>query len=272
MTKPVSRNNPRIKQIRRLIAHRKERDTSELFTVEGIHHIGEAIEAHARLEYLCYSLDLLNSDFARRLIQEQEQLGIPCLEVDGDTFSNLAGKENPQGIMAVVHLPRNKLDDLDSEALKWIVALVAPQDPGNIGTILRTIDAVGASCLLLLDDPANNQYCADPFHPSSVRASMGAVFWYPVVFAKFSEFVQWVKNKRYKIYGTSAHASLNYRMIDRFERPLVLLMGSEREGLTPYQSAVCDVMLSIPMRGRVSSLNLGIATGIMLYTIAEKLY
>lgn len=271
MTTSVSRNNPRIKQIRRLLAHRKERDATGLFIVEGIHHVGEALEAHAHLEYLCYAPDLLDSEFARQLVAEQEQQGTLCLAVDGDTFTSLAGKDNPQGIMAVVRQRHHKLENLRSETFKWVVALVAPQDPGNIGTILRTIDGVGASGLLLLDDPANNRYCADPYHPSSVRASMGSIFWYPVVFAKFSEFVQWAKNSRYKIYGTSAHSTLDYHKVERFEQPLVLLMGSEREGLTPFQTAVCDMMLSIPMHGRVSSLNLGIATSIMLYTISEKL-
>ncbi len=271
MRTPVSRNNPKIRQVRRLLAHRKERDASGLFVVEGIHHVGEVIEARARVEYLCYAPDLLGSDFAYRLIDELEQRGIPCLAVADDTFTSLAGKDNPQGIMAVVHQPHHNLESLDPRDSKWLVALVAPQDPGNIGTILRTIDSVGASGLLLLDDPANNQHCADPYHPSAVRASMGALFWYPIVSVKFSEFVQWAKNMHYKIYGTSAHANLDYRKIDQVDQPLILLMGSEREGLTPYQSAVCDVMLRIPMRGRVSSLNLGVATGIMLYAISEKL-
>ena len=223
------------------------------------------------MEYICYAPDLLSSDFARHLIHDQEQRGIPCLAVDGDTFASLAGKENPQGIIAVARQAARKILDLTPGTLKWGVALVAPQDPGNIGTILRTIDAVGASGLLLLDDPANGQFCADPYHPSSVRASMGAIFWYPLVWAKFSEFVQWAKNHRYKIYGTSAHANQDYRQVEHFSQPLILLMGSEREGLTPFQSAVCDVMLNLPMHGRVSSLNLAIATGVMLYTMADKL-
>ncbi len=271
MTKPVSRNNPKIKQIHQLMALRKEREATGLFAVEGIHPVGEAIEAHSRVEYICYAPELLSSDFAQRLIDEQAGLGVPCLPVDADTFSSLAGKENPQGIIAVVRQPHRKLKDLTSDNFKWGVALVAPQDPGNIGTILRTIDAVGASGLLLLDDPAAGQYCADPYHPSAVRASMGTIFWHPLVGAKFSEFVQWTRNQHYKIYGTSAHANQDYRTIEKFEQPLILLMGSEREGLTPFQSAVCNVVLGMPMRGRVSSLNLAIATGVMLYKIADKL-
>jgi TrmH family RNA methyltransferase len=271
MTTLLSRNNPKVKQIRQLLGQRKERDSTGLFAVEGIHHVGEAISAHAKMEYLCYAPDFLTSDFAHRLIHSQSQLGIPCLAVDGDTFTGLSGKENPQGIIAVVHQSRIQLDSLTPENFTWGVALVAPQDPGNIGTILRTIDAVGASGLFLLDDPANNQFSADPYHPSSVRASMGALFWHPVVSATFSEFERWVKANAFTIYGTSAHATQDYRQVERFMPPLVLLMGSEREGLTPAQSAICHGMLNIPMRGRVTSLNLAIATGVLLYSILDKL-
>lgn len=271
MTTLVSRNNPKVKQIRQLSAHRKERDKTGLFVVEGIHHLGEAIEARMRLEILCYSPQLLNSDFALQLIREQEQKGIPCLAVDVDTFTSLAGKDNPQGVLAVVHQQRKLLTSLSPQTFQWGVALVAPQDPGNIGTILRTIDAVGADGLLLLDDPDNNQFCADPYHPSSVRASMGAIFWYPLAGGKFNEFVQWAKSHHYKVYGTSAHANQDYRQVEHFDKPFVLLMGSEREGLTPFQASICDVMLKIPMQGRASSLNLAVATGVMLYTILTRL-
>ncbi|HEX9091225.1 MAG TPA: RNA methyltransferase, partial [Anaerolineales bacterium] len=121
------------------------------------------------------------------------------------------------------------------------------------------------------DDPANNQYSADPYHPSSVRASMGSIFWYPLVSATFSEFRQWASTCGYTVYGTSAHAQQDYRQVEHIERPLILLMGSEREGLTPSQFEVCEVMLKIPMHGRVTSLNLAIATGVMLYAIADHM-
>ncbi len=267
----TSRNNPRIKQIRQLLGQRKERQASGLFVVEGIRHVGEAVAAQANLEYICYSPDLLSSDFARQLVEKQAELGTACFAIDGETFNRLAGKENPQGILAVVRKPRAELDNLTPKNFPWGVALVAPQDPGNIGTILRTIDATGASGLILLDDPATQQYTTDPYHPSSVRASMGAIFWYPLVSATFSEFSHWEKSNRYKIYGTSAHATQDYRQVEHFDRPFILLMGSEREGLTTSQSAVCDVMLRIPMQGRVTSLNLAVATGVMLYTSADKL-
>ena len=270
MTNLISRNNPKIKQIHKLLSQRKQRHSSGLFVVEGIRHVGEACAAHADVDYICYAPDLLTSDYAHQLVQEQSGLGIPCIPVDKGTFTSLASKDNPPGILAVVRQPRMQLESLSIENFKWGVALVAPQDPGNIGSILRTIDAVGANGLLLLDDPANSQFSADPYHPSAVRASMGAIFWHPIVSTTFSSFVQWDRFREYHVYGTSAHATEDYRTLERYETPMILLMGSEREGLTPSQSAVCEAMLSLPMRGRVTSLNLAVAAGVVLYKMMSE--
>lgn len=270
MTTLTSRSNPKIKQIHQLLSQRKQRDSSGLFVAEGIRHVGEACAAPVQVEYIIYAPALLTSDFALRLVKEQSGLGVPCYEVAADVFASLANKENPQGIIAVVRQLRLALEDLSSVNFNFGVALVAPQDPGNIGSILRTIDAVGASGLLLLDDPSNNKFSADPFHPNSVRASMGAIFWYPVVRSDFDNFSMWARENQYHTYGTSSHSTKDYLAIERYESPMVLLMGSEREGLTAAQSAVCDEMVRIPMQGRVTSLNLAIATGVMLYSILAK--
>jgi TrmH family RNA methyltransferase len=271
MTTLTSRNNPKIKQIHHLLTHRKPRDASGLFVVEGIRHVGEACAAQAAVAYIVYAPAMLTSDFALRLVEEQAAHGVPCYPLDNEDFKSLATRDNPQGIIAVVQQPPRHLDDLSVSTFNWGVALVAPQDPGNIGSILRTIDAVGASGLLLIDDPATSQYSADPYHPSSVRASMGAIFWYPPISTDFSSFSAWARANGYHIYGTSAHSSQDYRTMERYTSPLFLLMGSERQGLTADQSALCDEMVSLPMRGRVTSLNLAIATGVMLYSILNKL-
>jgi RNA methyltransferase, TrmH family len=271
MTTLTSRNNPKLKQVRLLLQQRKARLETGLFVVEGIRHVGEAIDASAHVEYLCYAPDLLTSEYAHKLVQEQEKRGMPCYAVSKEIFVDLAEKDNPQGLLAVMRQPRLALDSLSPETHPWLIALVAPQDPGNIGSILRTIDAVGASGLLLLDDPADQQRSADPYHPSAVRASMGALFWHPLVNASFPDFTRWAKQHAYHIYGTSAHAAQDYRQVHAYQSPLILLLGTEREGLTPEQAAVCDSMLCMPMKGRVTSLNLSIATGIMLYAILDKL-
>jgi TrmH family RNA methyltransferase len=260
-----SRTNPKIKEIRAL-RQRKKRQESGLFLVEGIRHVGEAVEAGQRgnsfvVETILWSPDLLRSEFARQIVEEQSTRGVLCIPVSPDIFASIAEKENPQGILAVVRPPTIRLGDLSSENMDWAVALVAPQDPGNLGTILRTADAVGAEGLLLLDSSV------DPYHPSSVRASMGAIFWRPVVSATFEEFAAWAGKHGYHIYGTSARGSVDYLSVERYDKPRILLLGSEREGLTAEQAAVCEQFVRLPMLGRATSLNLAVAAGVLLYAM-----
>ena len=153
--------------------------------------------------------------------------------------------------------------NLIPEKFPWGVALVAPQDPGNLGAILRTIDAVGASGLILLDSSV------DLYHPSAVRASMGTLFWYPVVMSSFSDFASWTGTRHYHVYGSSARADHDYQDAKPYRTPRILLMGSERDGLTDEQRAVCEMVVGLPMMGRSSSLNLAVAAGILLYAMSE---
>lgn len=94
---------------------------------------------------------------------------------------------------------------------------------------------------------------------------MGTLFWYPVVTAAFDDFAQWSRLHGYHVYGTSAHGRAPYQEVAAYTQPMILLMGSEREGLTEGQRAACELVISLPMRGRASSLNLAVATGVMLY-------
>jgi TrmH family RNA methyltransferase len=261
MTTLTSPSNPKLKLIRALRTQRKQRDETGLCVVEGIRHVGEALQAGAQVAYLCYAPERLESEFGRRLVAEQASRGLPCYAVAAEVFESLADKDNPQGLLAVVHQPRRSLQELDGGSFPWGVALVAPQDPGNIGTILRTVDAVGASGVLLLDDSA------DAYAPAAVRASMGSLFSHPVVRARFDEFAAWAQMQGYHIYGTSAHGSLDYRQVQAYSRPCILLLGSERQGLSAEQAAVCEGMLRLPMLGRASSLNLAVAAGVLLYAM-----
>jgi TrmH family RNA methyltransferase len=254
--------NPHVKQVRRL-SQRQVRDETGLFVVEGIRHVGEAVGASADVQYLCYAPDLLESKFAYQLIEQQSARGVHCYALAPDVFRSLAEKENPQGLLAVVRQPRATLEHLTPGAFPWGVALVAPQDPGNIGAILRTLDAVGASGLLLLDGGA------DPYHPNSVRASMGALFWKPIASASFAEFTSWARRHGYHVYGTSAGGDKDYRST-AYTRPLILLLGSEQKGLSPEQMAACEQVVRLPMQGRVTSLNLAVAAGVMLYEMMSQ--
>ncbi len=254
----TSLSNPLIKQARAL-RQKKGRQESGLFLVEGLLHVGEAVEAGWHVESLLYCPERLRSGFGRQLVERLAADGVRCAPVSEAVFASFAEKDNPQGIAALVrqrHLP------LDSfPPFRLAVALVSPQDPGNIGSIFRTIDAVGADGLLLLEGGA------DPYQPACVRASMGTLFWKPFVQAGFEAFAAWVRAGGFRLLGTSAHAEARLTDIRLDDLPTILLFGSEQKGLTPEQAAVCDVLLSLPMRGRASSLNLAVAAGIFLYAL-----
>ena len=266
MPRPLltSLSNPLVKQARSL-RQRKMRVASGLFLVEGLHHVGSALEAGWGIEVLIYAPDLLTGDFAHSLLEDAQRAGLNLQPVSAKVMDSLAEKDNPQGILALVRQRKIHLFDLGE--IRSGVALISPQDPGNVGAILRTIDAVGADVLFLLDSQTETHSSVDLYHPTLVRASMGTLFWKPVVQTDFDEFVDWAKGKDYRLIGTSAHAQLDYRGIRLGGFPWILVLGSEQKGLSNKQIAVCDATVSMPMHGRVSSLNLSVAAGVLLYTL-----
>jgi TrmH family RNA methyltransferase len=132
-----------------------------------------------------------------------------------------------------------------------------------LGTILRTIDAVGADTLFILDGGV------ELYHPTVIRASMGTLFWKPVIQTSFDEFLGWSRKGGYQLIGTSAKADVDYHTLVP-KSPWVLMLGTEQKGLSPEQTAACDVTISLPMRGRVSSLNLSVAAGVLLYQYSKE--
>jgi TrmH family RNA methyltransferase len=219
--------------------------------------VGAAIEAGWEVEAILYAPETLRSTYALDLLS---RFAGSVEAVSAATFRLLAEKENPQGIVAVVRQRLARLEQLGE--LGFGAALVSPQDPGNVGTVVRTLDAVGGHALLLLDGGV------DPFHPTMVRASMGACFWIPIVEAGFYEFQQCRLVANWQLIGTSARATLDCHSVTP-RQPWILLLGSEQKGLTEEQKGMCDFTVSLPMRGYGSSLNLGVAAGIMLYALAE---
>lgn len=256
----TSLSNPLVKQARAL-RQRKARSESGLFLVEGIHHVGEAIQAKWDVDSILYAPELLTSPFAKDLLSEAARLSLRLQPVSAQVMESLADKENPQGILALVHQRLTRFDELKD--IQRAVALVMPQDPGNVGTILRTLDAVGGDALFLLDGGV------EPYHPTAVRASMGTLFWIPIVQSSFGEFVTWSQKNHLQRIATSAHADVDYRLLAP-QLPWVLVLGNEQKGLSDSQIAVCDMTVALPMRGRVSSLNLAVAAGVLLYQFASE--
>jgi TrmH family RNA methyltransferase len=144
------------------------------------------------------------------------------------------------------------------------VALDRVRDPGNLGTIIRTIDAAGAKGVILVGD------CTDPFSLETVRATMGSIFSVPVAKASVEAFLGWRRGFPGLVAGTHLKGAVDYRSVDFTGRPALLLMGNEQQGLPDDLAAACDRLLRIPQAGRADSLNLAVATGVMLFEIRRN--
>jgi len=263
----TSKNNSKIKLIRSL-HQRKYRTQTGLFVVEGLHAFIEALNHPERIEMIVVCYDLLKSargcDALNRV-----SASIPVLELDVALFSSIMTCGKPQGIAAVVRQHWLSLgcipdaqDSLPDEGL-W-VALCDVQYPGNLGTILRTCDAVGAAGVIVLGN------ATDPYHPTAVRAGLSAYFTQNLVQTDHETFAAWLRESHYGVVGASADGTQHYRDTD-YTLPLILMMGNERYGLSQVQRDLCDGLVAIPMHGQNDSLNLAVATGVLLYeVIAQK--
>jgi TrmH family RNA methyltransferase len=150
------------------------------------------------------------------------------------------------------------LTDLAPRAAEVWAALQAVRDPGNLGTIVRTADAAGLGGVILVGD------CCDPYSVEAVRATMGSIFAVPLYKASVAEFIAWRGDWPGSVVGALLTATADYRKAD-YRRPTLILMGNEQSGLPPELADLCDVNVKIPMRGRADSLNLAVATGVMIY-------
>ncbi|MBN1287345.1 MAG: RNA methyltransferase [Anaerolineae bacterium] len=258
-----SKSNKQIKLIRRLQT-RKAREETGLFVVEGIQAVVEALAYPDRVEMVVVCPDLLTSAIGYEAVRRAAHApDIHVLETTGAVFESIASREHPQGIAAVVRQQWHHLEQTGRASDPLWVALDAVQYPGNLGTILRTCDAVGASGVILLDA------AADPYHPTAVRAARNAIFTQKLVHTDFDSFAHWKQRTGYQLVGASGDAPCAYRDI-AYPLPMILLLGSEGEGLASQRRALCDAAVSIPMRGRSDSLNVAVAAAVILYEILAQ--
>ena len=250
-----SLTNEKIKIINSL-SQRKYRKKLNLFVAEGFRICREAIDNGWNIKYLLCDKDNLDDDLLVNLSCEVLNRGGDVLEVSPTILSKISHKGNPQNLLAVVEQKWNYLPKAASSEI-W-VALECVRDPGNLGTILRTMDAVGAKGCILIDD------CTDPFSYECVRASMGAIFNVSIVSINSNDFIQWKKESDFNLIGTSLNNSSSYTNAS-WKLPFILLMGNEQQGLSDKVLAQCDQLIKIPMLGRSDSLNLAVSTGVALY-------
>ncbi|HMN11495.1 MAG TPA: RNA methyltransferase [Bellilinea sp.] len=244
------------------MSQRKERRETGTFFAEGVRIVGAALEKQWQFDTIIYSPELVKADFANEIIEIARKKSIPLTEVSADVFQTLSGKDNPQGIGAVLQQQFASLEKLSQSYGNWI-ALFEAADPGNVGTIIRTADSAGFNGVILVGDST------DPFDPNSIRASMGSIFAIEIANITLEDLKRIRTAGRYTIIGASDKATINYRGYD-YPKDLILFMGSERQGLSPAAIELCDEMVSIPMVGSADSLNLSIAGGILMYEVFNQ--
>jgi RNA methyltransferase, TrmH family len=255
----TSFSNTTVKRLRSL-REKKARRAEGLFLAEGLRIIAEARDSGRLPEIIAFSAEGGRHPLAAEIIAATEAKGGEAIETDPDILSKMSGKDNPQMLVAAFRQQSAKLADIDrGSAPLWLVAQ-ALRDPGNIGTILRTGDAVGAGGLILVDDSA------DPFSVEAVRASMGAIFTQAVVQARWPDFLAWLRSGPGQLVGTSLKATHDY-LDATYLAPCFLLIGNEQQGLPPDYEKECDLLVKIPMAGRADSLNAAMAAAVMAFQV-----
>ena len=252
-------SNSTVKLLRSL-RDKKARRAEGLFLAEGLRILTEARDSGMLPEIVAFSAEGAKHPLAAEIIAATESAGGDAVETTPDILSKMSGKDNPQMLLGAYRQPETALADVDrGKAPLWIVAQ-ALRDPGNIGTVLRTGDAVGAGGLILIDD------CADPYSVEAVRASMGALFTQQIATARWPDFIDWLRGGEGQLVGTSLKATQDY-LDAEYHQPCFLLIGNEQQGLPAGYEAECDLLVKIPMAGRADSLNAAMATAVMAFAI-----
>ena len=253
----TSLTNATVKAVRALHM-RKERDETGLFLAEGLKIVTEAVDLGHAPRILLYGPGAEGHPVLDRVIAATEAGGGEIVEVTREILEKIARRDNPQAVLGVFAQRFGDLASLAQDQTGVFVALEQVRDPGNLGTIIRTADAAGCGGVILVGD------CCDPYSVEGVRATMGSIFAVPIVKASVPEFLAWRQSWPGSVVGTLLTATVDHRQA-AYQKPTLILMGNEQQGLTPEMAAACDVNVKIPMRGRADSLNLSVATGIMIY-------
>ncbi len=262
--KPISSlQNERIKAVRALEMRKVRRETG-LFVAEGASVLISAREMGWRPEMLIYEPKGAESAAVRRLISQSLDDGAEVLEVTPAVLAKVASKENPQAVLGVfaqtwADAPTLSGAEVPAEGDVWL-ALEEVRDPGNLGTIVRTVDAVGARGVILVGN------CCDPFSRECIRATMGSVFAVPLVRQSREAFLAWRQGWPGDVVGLHLQGAEDFRSAD-YRDPVLVVMGSEGPGLSAELTETCSRRVKIPMAGRLDSLNLAVATALTLYQI-----
>lgn len=251
--------NPLVKEIRAL-ALPKNRKASGLFVAEGLKLVGDAVEAGWTIRTLVHASAVAAQPLVARLAATAHARGGNVIAVSEAVLAKISRRDNPQTVLGVFEQRLMPAGTIRPKAGEVWVALEAVRDPGNLGTIVRTADAVGAAGVILVGDTV------DPFSTEAVRATMGSIFAVPLMRADAGAFAKIARAWPGAVVGTHLKGKADYRAVD-YASPVLLVMGGEQAGLTPEAAALCNTLVKIPMAGKADSLNLAVATAVMLFEI-----
>ncbi|MFM5908449.1 MAG: TrmH family RNA methyltransferase [Novosphingobium sp.] len=256
-------SNPTVKFLRSL-REKKHRKAAGKFLAEGLRLLTDARECGHLPETLVMATSRDQHPLLSALEVDVLASGGDVIECDADILAKITGKDNPQAVAGVFAEFDTSLAALDrSKAKIWLVAQ-ALRDPGNLGTMLRTGDAVGAGGLILIDD------CADPFSVEAVRASMGAVFTQKIAQARWEDLLPWLRASDGQLVAASLRDAVPYRGAP-YTAPCFLMVGNESRGLPEEYEAACDLRVTMPMLGRADSLNAAVAGAVLAYEALASL-
>lgn len=258
----TSAANPLIKTVRSL-EQRKYRQQTGLFVAEGARLVTDAEQQGILPETLLVGEGAPARPAVEALVARLAAQGVRCIETTEAVLRGIAHRDNPQTVIGVYAQRWADLDAVDARADFCWVVLEEVRDPGNLGTVLRTADAVGANGLFLLGQ------CCDPYSLEAVRATMGSIFAMPIIKADLPAFAAWRRRQGGMAVGTALTAASDHDAL-AYASPTLLVMGNEQVGISDEMARQCDALVRIPMRGRADSLNLAIATGLMLYEVWRR--
>lgn len=253
----TSSSNPTIKEIKSL--HRKrDRWSKKLFIIEGIKMVEECILNNYPLNKLVYSEQLFNISGGKELFNEIRTFN-NIINVPDKLYNDISNVETPQGILAVVPFIDNPISDIEQKNKPFILVLDRVQDPGNMGTIIRTSDAFGIDGIIVTEG------CVDVYNPKVVRATMGSILRVPIYYSSSAvDIIKEFKANGVNICSTSLDGDKFIQAVD-FTKPSIMIIGNESKGVSSSLQLLSDELIKIPMVGGAESLNAAVASSVIMY-------
>jgi RNA methyltransferase, TrmH family len=265
-----SLQNQRVKQLVKL-NHRQQRDSEQRALVEGVREVTQALNA-GLLPYEAYICPaLIESAEAGALVASlarlAEQGKMDLFEVTTAVFQKIAYRGDSGGILLVIPYWQRPLTHLSLSDNPFLVVIEAVEKPGNLGAILRTADAAGVDGLVVCEHPAD--HATDIHNPNVIRASLGASFTVPTAVAETNQLIAWLSETKIPIVAATPTANMMYTEVD-LTTAVAIVMGSEAHGLSDAWLRAAQQQVLIPMSGAVDSLNLSVATALLLYEVVRQ--